>query len=88
MVMTVYLLGTLYVSPSVTALVITAGLVLMLVLRRRARAATPLGQAVAGLEADTYRAVLEHLGGIKLVKSYGAEDRSIRLFCRLARWSK
>lgn len=85
MVTTVYLLGTLYVSPPVTALVIISGLALMLVLRRRARAATLLGQAVARLGADTYRAVLDHLGGIKLIKSYGAEDRSIRLFGRLAR---
>ena len=85
MVTTVYLLGTLYVSPPVTVLVVAAGLVLLLALRRRARTATLLGQAVARLGADTYRAVLEHLGGIKLVKSYGAEDRSIGLFARLAR---
>jgi ATP-binding cassette, subfamily C, bacterial len=84
-VSTVYLLGTLYVSPLVTALVAAAGLTLMLVLRQRARAATLLGQAVARLGGDTYHAVLEHLGGIKLVKSYGAEDRSIGLFARLAR---
>lgn len=80
----VYLAVTLYMSPPVTALVIAAGLVLMLVLGRRARAATRLGQAMTAVGGEAYRAVMEHLGSIKMAKSYGAEERSIRLFGTLA----
>ena len=80
----VYLAVTLYVSPAVTALVVSAGLVLMLLLGRNARAATRLGQEMARVGSEAYRAVMEHLGGIKMAKSYGAEERSIRLFGELA----
>lgn len=84
MLMSVYLAVTLYVSPSVTALVVVAGLALMLVLGRRARAATRIGQAMTRVGGEAYRAVMEHLGSLKMAKSYGAEERSIRLFGELA----
>ena len=82
--MAVYLAVTLYVSPSVTALVVSAGLVLMLLLGRKTRAASRLGEAMTRVGGEAYRAVMEHLGGIKMAKSYGAEERSIRLFGELA----
>jgi len=82
--MVVYLVVTLYLSPSVTALVVAAGLVLMLLLGRKTRAASRLGEAMTRMGGEAYSAVMEHLGGIKMAKSYGAEDRSISLFGNLA----
>lgn len=82
--MAVYLLAILYVSPSVTVVVAAAGLVLMLLLRRTASAATRLGTEMARASGEAYHAVSEHLGGIKMAKSYGAEARSIRLFSDVA----
>jgi ATP-binding cassette, subfamily C, bacterial len=79
-----YLTATLYVSPRVTALVVSAGLVLMLLLGRQARAATRLGQEITRGGAAAYRAVMEHLGSIKMAKTYGVGERSIRLFAELA----
>jgi ATP-binding cassette subfamily C protein len=84
MLVAVYLLVTSYVSPPVTALVVGAGLFLVLFLGRAARAATRLGQELSRVGGEAYRAVMEHLGGIKMAKSYGAEERSIRLFGALA----
>jgi len=80
----VYLAVTLYVSPAVTALVVSVSLVLMFLLGRRARAATLVGQEMTRVGGEAYRAVMEHLGSIKMAKSYGAEERSIRLFGELA----
>ena len=80
----VYLAATLYVSPSVTAVVGAAGLALMLAMARSARAATKLGEEMARASAEAYHAVTEHLGGIKMAKSYGAEPRSIGLFGMVA----
>ena len=84
MLAAVYLVVTFYMSPAVTALVLGAGLVLMLLLGGRARAATRLGQEMTRVGGAAYRAVMEHLGGIKMAKSYGAEQRSIALFGELA----
>ncbi len=84
MLAAVYLGVTFYMSPAVTALVVGAGLVLMLLLGGRARAATRLGQEMTRVGGAAYRAVMEHLGGIKMAKSYGAEQRSVALFGDLA----
>ena len=84
MLAVVYLAVTLYVSPLVTALVVSAGLLLMLALGRKTRSAISLGQAMTRVGGEAYRAVMEHLGGIKMAKSYGAEERSIGLFGELA----
>jgi len=81
---TVYLAATLYVSPAVTVLVVSTGLVLMLLLGRKVRAATRVGEEMTRIGAEAYRAVMEHVGGIKIAKSYGASERSIRLFGELA----
>jgi ATP-binding cassette, subfamily C, bacterial len=81
---TVYLAATLYVSPAVSVLVVSAGLVLMLLLGRKVRAATRIGEEMTRVGAEAYRAVMEHVGGIKMAKSYGASERSIRLFGELA----
>jgi ATP-binding cassette subfamily C protein len=80
----VYLAGTLYVSSSLTLLVAATGVGLSLLLRRQARLATLLGQAAGRLGRETSGAVVEHLTGIKTVKSYGAEARSIARFEALA----
>jgi ATP-binding cassette, subfamily C, bacterial len=80
----VFLGATLYLSLPVTTLVVLAGLVLVLLLGRRTRAASRLGAAMSHLGGDTYRSVMEHVDGIKLAKSYGAEGRSIRRFDDLA----
>jgi len=80
----VYMTVTFYLSPSVTALVVSAGIILMLLLGRKARAASRIGEAMTRVGGEAYRAVMEHLGGIKMAKSYGAEERSIRLFRDLA----
>jgi len=84
MLMTVYVAVTLYVSPSVTAIVVSAGLVLMLLVGRKARMASRLGEAMMRAGGEAYRGLMEHLGGIKMAKSYGAEERSTRLFSDLA----
>src|SRR5262249_8105538 len=83
MLTAVYLVVTLYVSPGVTMLVVVAGIVLMLLVGRNARAAIRFGQQMTRVSGEAYRAVMEHLGSIKMAKSYGAEERSIRLFGEL-----
>jgi ATP-binding cassette subfamily C protein len=84
MLTAVYVGVTFYVSPPVTALVVAAGLLLLLLIGRQARTASRLGEALTRVGGEAYRAVMEHLGGIKMAKSYGAEERSIRLFGELA----
>jgi len=61
-----------------------AGPPLLLALGRSMRAATQLGEAMTRAGGEAYRSVMEHVDGIKMAKSYGAEERSLRLFGELA----
>jgi ABC-type protease/lipase transport system fused ATPase/permease subunit len=54
MLTAVYLVVTFYMSPAVTALVVVRGLVLMLLLGGRARAATRLGQEMTRVGGAAY----------------------------------
>ena len=61
--------------PAVTAVVASAGLVLILLLRRTASAATRLGTEMARASGEAYHAVSEHLGGIKVLVDEMIEER-------------
>lgn len=76
----VYLAIAIQLSPIMTLLAVAAGLMLLFLLRKgtaRARQnASEMTQSVSRLLG----AMTEHLGGMKTVKSYAAEDRNIAMF--------
>ena len=77
----------LRLSPALTAVAMACGGVLLLVLRRQ-RAATRLaGEEITAVSAEQMGAVTEHLGALKVVKSYGAEERNARIFAAVDRKS-
>jgi ATP-binding cassette subfamily C protein len=78
-----YFVVTVYVSPGVTALVASTGIALFLILRPRARAAAQLGRDLGHRGQELYSSVLEHLGGLKTIKGYGGEARSVAHFSEL-----
>jgi len=80
----VYLLFALQLSATMTVLVLLAGAVLWLLLRERARAASAAGEELSVATSRLYGASIEHLAAIKTAKSYGAQERNIGLFERLA----
>ncbi len=84
------ILGTVYVilafklSLTMTALVFVAGIILLMLLRKKVQAARWTGEDITFATNGLYAAVIEHLAGMKTVKSYGAEERSSRIFAGLA----
>jgi ATP-binding cassette, subfamily C, bacterial len=81
----VYLLFALKLSPIVTLVVLATGGVLALLLRGRVHKAHALGVEVSKITQDLYAAVIQHLDGIKIVKSYGAEDVHLGIFSSINR---
>jgi len=79
----VYVLFALRLSATMTTLVFVAGVVLLLLLRRKTQAARSTGEDVSLSTNGLYNAAIEHLGGMKTTKSYGAEERNADLFSRL-----
>jgi ATP-binding cassette subfamily C protein len=76
----VYLLTSLYISPYLTLLVVIAGGLLLWVLRRFQQQALQLGSAQTKTGKAVMASINEFLGGIKLVKSYGAEKHYLNYF--------
>ncbi|HEX2077954.1 MAG TPA: ABC transporter ATP-binding protein, partial [Longimicrobium sp.] len=79
-----YLALALRVSPALTAVALGCGTVLLLILRRQRAAARRSGQSLSAASARVLHAAGEHLGALKVVKSYGAEERNARIFADAA----
>lgn len=82
--LSIYILLALRLSATMTALAFVTGLVLLLLLRRKARAAQWTGEDISLATNGLYSAAIEHLGGMKTTKSYGVEERNTDIFSRLA----
>ena len=81
---TVYVVLALRLSLTMTAMVFAAGIVLLLLLRSKTRAARVAGEDITFATNGLYSAAIEHLAAMKTTKSYAAEERNIRLFSGLA----
>ena len=80
----VYVLLALRLSVVLTALILVSGAGLLLLLRKQTRAARLTGEDVSLATNGLYAAAIEHLAGMKTVKSYGVEERNADIFSRLA----
>lgn len=79
-----YALLALRLSALMTGMVFVAGLTLLLLLRRRTRQARWTGEDVSLATNGLYAATIEHLGSMKTMKSYGAEERNADIFSAFA----
>ncbi len=79
----VYILFAIKLSPLITGLVFLCGGVLLLLLKGKTRIAEETGEGLSDAMSSLYAAVTEHLGGMKIAKSYGAEGRHAETFGRL-----
>jgi ATP-binding cassette subfamily C protein len=80
----VYVLFALRISAVMTITFFTAGLILALLLRRRTRKSRGIGEEISAADGSLYSATIEHLGGMKTVKSYGVEERNAQMFSKLS----
>lgn len=72
------------ISPAASAVALAGGLLLALSLRATLRSAHATGEATSRASADALALVTQHVDAIKLVKSYGAEERTLRAFAGVA----
>jgi ATP-binding cassette, subfamily C, bacterial len=72
------------VSPAASAIALAGGLLLVLFLRPSLRRAHTTGETLGAASSDALALVTEHVDAIKLVKSYGAETRTLEAFQAVA----
>lgn len=83
-VASVYLLLALQISIVMSGMVLACGAVLWVLLKRKTQAGRLTGEQISLALNGLYAAAIEHLGGMKTAKSYGAEKRNVDIFSRLA----
>ena len=79
----VYVLLALRLSAVMTAMVFACGALLLLLLKGKMRAARLRGEELSAATGEMYSAAAEHLGGMKVVKAYNAEQRNISIFSEM-----
>lgn len=83
LIVAVYVVVALQVSPGMTALVLGCGGVLAWLFRFRVSDSHGLGSAMTATRARLNAAVTEHLGSMKTARCYGATDRHDEMFSQL-----
>lgn len=78
-----YILFAIKLSALTTGIVFLCGGILLLLLKGRTKIAQETGEGLSHAMNNLYAAVTEHLGGMKIAKSYGAEDRHAENFRKL-----
>lgn len=80
-----YLLAATAISPLLTLLATSFGLLGLGILWSRIREAQALGAEATGVGKQFFATASEHLSGLKLARSFGAEERSISRFTKHTR---
>ena len=80
----IYAVFAITISPAASGIALAGGLVLALLLRPTLRAAHRTGEAMTDASIEALALVTRHVDAMKLVKSYGAEDRTARAFDSVA----
>jgi len=79
----VYVAVAARVSAPMTSVVLVAAAFMVLLLHRHTRRSGDLGAAFSGAVREFHAAVSDELGGMKAIRSYSAEDKSVRRIARL-----
>ncbi|HZJ09455.1 MAG TPA: ABC transporter transmembrane domain-containing protein, partial [Trueperaceae bacterium] len=81
----VYLAYAVYLSPTITVVVLASGVTLNLLLRLEMRRAKPRGARLSSAYEEFYAAISDHFSGMKTAKSHGVESAYKAHFLRTAR---
>jgi ATP-binding cassette subfamily C protein len=79
-----YMALAIRVSPVLTGVAMACGVVLLLTQERFRVTSRVMGQGLSLARAEVMNAATEHLGALKVVKSYGAEERNAAIFAGAA----
>jgi ATP-binding cassette subfamily C protein len=83
MVLVAYFVMAWFLSAVTTAAVVLCGIVLIFGLKNKLSVSRERGIALSADMRDLYGATIEHLDGMKTVKSYGAKERNMARFSNL-----
>jgi ATP-binding cassette subfamily C protein len=80
MILVVYIIFALELAGLFTGVIFAVGIVILLVLRRRASRSRTSGEDITTNTRDLYYSILQHLDGMKTIKSFGMQDENKKVF--------
>lgn len=80
MILVVYIIFALELAGLFTGVIFAVGIVILLVLRRRASRSRTSGEDITTTTRDLYYSILQHLDGMKTIKSFGMQDENKKVF--------
>ncbi|MCZ3367526.1 ABC transporter ATP-binding protein [Methanobacterium veterum] len=83
-VLAVYLIFALELSGLITGLIFLVGIILLLLLKRRTSSAQRSGEALSDTSKNMYSSTIQHLDGMKTIKSFNMEEKNIETFGNVA----
>jgi len=80
MILIVYIIFALKLAGIITGIIFIVGISILLVLRRMVNKSRSSGQEITTTTQDLYSSILQHLDGMKTIKSFGMQEENIRVF--------
>jgi ATP-binding cassette, subfamily C, bacterial len=84
MILIVYIVFALKLAGIITGLIFAVGVVILFLLRRRAGRSQVSGEEITTTTRDLYYSIMQHLDGMKTIKSFGMQDQNIKVFSKQA----
>jgi len=80
MILVVYIIFALELAGIFTGVIFAVGIIILLVLRRRASKSRTSGEDITITTRDLYYSILQHMDGMKTIKSFGMQDENKKVF--------
>ena len=80
MILIVYIIFALKLAGIITGIIFIIGIGILLLLRRMVSKSRSSGQEITRTTQDLYSSILQHLDGMKTIKSFGMQEENIRIF--------
>lgn len=84
MILAVYIIFALELAGLFTGVIFAVGVAILLLLRRRASRSRSSGEEITTTTRDLYYSIMQHLDGMKTIKSFGMQNENIKLFSKQA----
>ena len=84
MILAVYIIFALELAGLFTGVIFAVGVVILLLLRRKASRSRSSGEEITTTTRDLYYSIMQHLDGMKTIKSFGMQNENIKLFSKQA----
>ncbi len=82
MILVVYIVFALELAGFITCMILAVGVVILLILRKRAERSRRSGEEITSTTRDLYYSIIQHFDGMKTIKSFGMQQENIKVFSK------